>query len=336
MDVDLAHVRAFVVTAERLHFGRAAADLFLTQQALSKRIQRLERALGERLFTRDRHGVALNSAGRRFLPYARQLLATADAAAAAARLDPRPLRVDAFGPVQAPLRMLRGLIERTPELLIELSMRRSTAAALSALQRGEIDAAFGRVHDLAQPWPAGLAHRLVLLAPAAAAVGPDHPLARASVLGPAELRGYGLWLAAAHGPAEVVGWFRRFAEHLGIPLDTSGHHLGVDDVIEDLRNQVARVGLLGVDGPTAPGVVRVPLAPVPSFPWSLVWREGDAHPLLELLLGLIQQTAPAEGWLAHNPGRNWLPEPDLADLRRQQPSQVPGAASARGSASLAG
>ena len=73
MDLDLTQVRAFVAAAEQLHFGRAAAQLFLTQQALSKRISRLERALGEQLFVRSARGVELSDAGRRFLPHARQL-----------------------------------------------------------------------------------------------------------------------------------------------------------------------------------------------------------------------------------------------------------------------
>jgi len=44
-------------------------------QALSKRISRLERALGEQLLVRGARGVELSDARRRFLPHARQLLA---------------------------------------------------------------------------------------------------------------------------------------------------------------------------------------------------------------------------------------------------------------------
>src|SRR5437773_6718267 len=102
MELDLTQVRAFVVTAEQLHFGRAAARLFLTQQALSKRIQRLEHSLGEPLFVRGPRGVELTEADHRFLPHARALLAAAESA----RPVSWPLRLDVWGQVQAPLRIV--------------------------------------------------------------------------------------------------------------------------------------------------------------------------------------------------------------------------------------
>lgn len=45
MDFDLAQVRAFVVVADHHHFGHAAERLNLSQQAVSRRIQRLEERL---------------------------------------------------------------------------------------------------------------------------------------------------------------------------------------------------------------------------------------------------------------------------------------------------
>ncbi len=52
MDLDLARVRAFVAVADEGHFGRAAAALSISQQALSKRIAALEAELGTRLLNR--------------------------------------------------------------------------------------------------------------------------------------------------------------------------------------------------------------------------------------------------------------------------------------------
>ncbi|WP_314622850.1 LysR family transcriptional regulator, partial [Streptomyces stackebrandtii] len=69
MDLDMAQVRAFVRTAEELHFGKAAGTLGISQQALSKRIARLESLLGTPLFERGGgSGVRLTPAGERFLP----------------------------------------------------------------------------------------------------------------------------------------------------------------------------------------------------------------------------------------------------------------------------
>jgi hypothetical protein len=50
--VNLDAVRTFVAVADAGQFQEAAADLSITQQAVSKRVAALERDLGARLFTR--------------------------------------------------------------------------------------------------------------------------------------------------------------------------------------------------------------------------------------------------------------------------------------------
>src|SRR5215213_4126352 len=75
---DLRLLRHFVAVAEELHFTRAAARLYLAQQALSRDIARLERQLGLRLFARTTRRVALTPDGERLLARARELLALHD------------------------------------------------------------------------------------------------------------------------------------------------------------------------------------------------------------------------------------------------------------------
>ena len=77
---DLAELRAFVVTAEKASFRLAAEALFLSPPALSRRVERLESALGARLLERTTRHVALTEVGKEFLHEARAALAALDQA----------------------------------------------------------------------------------------------------------------------------------------------------------------------------------------------------------------------------------------------------------------
>src|SRR5690349_386716 len=69
------------------------------------------------MFVRGKHVVELTEAGRRFLPPARQFLADGDRAVAAARHTSRPLRVDVWGHLYAPMRTVgQVLLQRFAEI----------------------------------------------------------------------------------------------------------------------------------------------------------------------------------------------------------------------------
>lgn len=76
--MDLRNLRHLVALARRLSFSRAAQDLGLSQPALTRSIQSLERQAGMRLFDRDRAGVTLTPQGRIVVERAAALLAEAD------------------------------------------------------------------------------------------------------------------------------------------------------------------------------------------------------------------------------------------------------------------
>jgi DNA-binding transcriptional LysR family regulator len=68
-------LRHFVAVAERLHFGRAAAALHLSQPPLSRSIRSLEARVGATLLARSRRRVELTPEGARFLEEAKRVIA---------------------------------------------------------------------------------------------------------------------------------------------------------------------------------------------------------------------------------------------------------------------
>jgi LysR family transcriptional regulator, glycine cleavage system transcriptional activator len=78
----LAALRAFEAAARHLSFTRAAAELHVTQTAISHQIRALEERLGLKLFRRLPRGLVLTEEAQRYLPALREAFARIDAATA--------------------------------------------------------------------------------------------------------------------------------------------------------------------------------------------------------------------------------------------------------------
>lgn len=76
--MDVGRIEAFVQVARTGSISRAAEVLFVTQPALTARLQGLERSLDATLLHRGRHGSRLTEAGRALLPHAERALAALD------------------------------------------------------------------------------------------------------------------------------------------------------------------------------------------------------------------------------------------------------------------
>jgi DNA-binding transcriptional LysR family regulator len=149
MDVDLGDFQTLLVLAETLHFGRAADRLHVSQPALSKRIRRMEAAIGGPLLVRGYRDVRLTEVGRLLASRGRHVLAEATATLAAAE---RAARGEAgllhigFG-----IASIFGLL---PEVVlrfrrahpdVQLHLRdMSTPDQINALVSGELDIGFIR------------------------------------------------------------------------------------------------------------------------------------------------------------------------------------------------
>jgi DNA-binding transcriptional LysR family regulator len=79
-NLDLTALRSFVAVADAGGVTRAAAQLNLTQSAVSMQLKRLEESLGLALLDRSGRTIALTAQGEQLLAYARRLLALNDEA----------------------------------------------------------------------------------------------------------------------------------------------------------------------------------------------------------------------------------------------------------------
>lgn len=77
MNIDLRQLRHVLALDQFRNFARAAEAIGLTQPALSRSIQVLEKAIGARLFDRDRARVEPTQVGERLIARARPLLSQA-------------------------------------------------------------------------------------------------------------------------------------------------------------------------------------------------------------------------------------------------------------------
>jgi len=76
--MDITDARTFIAVAEAGSISRAARELHLTQPAVTRRIQRLEHAIGARLIDRRKRPFALTDVGQAAIERCRRLVSTRD------------------------------------------------------------------------------------------------------------------------------------------------------------------------------------------------------------------------------------------------------------------
>ena len=175
---ELAQARAFLLVAGELNFGRAARRLNLTQSALSRQIQALERALDVKLLDRTTRSVALTPAGLAFMAEAQALLRQREAAVATARRAAgRAAGALTVGFVGATsYGYLPRLVARARAGLPDVCVayrEMDSAEQVTAIELGQVDV--GLVRPIAEI--RRLSSRCVMREPLALAVPSSHPLA---------------------------------------------------------------------------------------------------------------------------------------------------------------
>src|SRR5882757_5141982 len=188
MDLEPRLLRYFLAVAEELHFGRAAARLYISQPSLSNQIHKLERTVGVELFSRTSREVKLTAAGRALLEDAPTALMVLQRAAERARLTgagltgtvrlgfPPPASFETLGAI------LAAVESDTPNMTV-IASELFSAEIPGRVLGGELDVGLA-LH----PEPmTGICSEALRIEPLAALVGKRHLLAHANPISLADL-----------------------------------------------------------------------------------------------------------------------------------------------------
>lgn len=148
--IELRHLRYFLVVAQELHFRRAAEKLCISQPGLSTQIKQLEEGLQLPLFHRDKKKVSLTAAGHYFKEEAAFLLNHLERAKTQLRLlgdgHLGELRIGFLGSAMQRVipDLLVALKKQNPKVRTSLE-ELSNRAQIDALQRDRLDMGFVRL-----------------------------------------------------------------------------------------------------------------------------------------------------------------------------------------------
>lgn len=218
---DMGELMAFVETAEKGSFRLAAEALFLSPPALSRRVERLESAVGARLLERTTRHVQLTALGQEFLLEARAALTALDDAVLRVG-DPLRLRRGRVAIACIPSvathmlpQVLRVFAREQPDVQVHV-IDENARQVLDAVLRGDADfgVSFTGSQESALRFDALTRERYVLAMP------PEHPWAGRSQVAWAELAGQRLVSVSHHSgnrllldqvmaelPEQPVAWY---------------------------------------------------------------------------------------------------------------------------------
>jgi DNA-binding transcriptional LysR family regulator len=305
--VDLDAVRTFVAVADAGQFSEAAADLSITQQAVSKRIVALEKDLGVRLFTRTARGTQPTIDGQAFLPHARELLQAEERAAASVQPGRRALRIDVINRRIAPTALLRDFHRAHPETELDVVTLLDARTAIAAVRTGTIDATFRAVTLPARQLPDGIEATRVLDEPHQLLTGPAHEFATAHSVTPAQLAGHRIWIPGIVPGTEWAAYYDELAAAFGLTIDAVGPNFGTEPLLDAIADSSALATLVGEQTrllwPAGYGLRRIPLRdPTPVYPHSLIWHSDNPHPALTTLRNYLGSAQPS-----HRGAETWIP-----------------------------
>lgn len=296
--MDTKHIRAFLVLAEELHFGRAAERLHMTQPPLSRLIRGLESDMSAQLFERSTRSVRLTPAGQALVEPARDILMShrlADSAVqAAGKGEVGHLRLGFTGIATHKLigRLLKLVRGTHPGIHLSLQSASFGMPAIDNVADGSVDLVFGY-------WPfvpQSVDTRVVAQESLVVAMHREHALAGRESVSMSELEGEE-FITVPPNPGSTT------IERLYELSQAAGFNPTVIQVAPDTWTILSLVGAeIGCSvtvasvpkNATFPNIAFVPLEdPKGPFPLLMAWRRDDVSPALAEVLRLAEQLFPA-------------------------------------------
>ena len=133
--MDIKQLRTFLAVADARSFFKAADDMYISRQAISKTVMQLEEELGVELFARSQKGAMMTPAGIFFYPRAATLVAEFD------KLKEETMDIQRSYRPRLTIGMAIGIYSHFAAPLAEYGMRHSSE--MEILRRGCLDADCG-------------------------------------------------------------------------------------------------------------------------------------------------------------------------------------------------
>jgi DNA-binding transcriptional LysR family regulator len=285
VNVELRHLRSFLVVAEELNFTRAAARLHLAQQALSTQIQQLERELGVTLFVRTTRQVSLTSSGRKLLDQLPGAVSKVDSLLS-------EIAAQANGAGQLTLGLLAtSLLEFTPRLLRTFAAERPNVSVTirnvpfsdpsGGVRDGQCDAAL-----VWEPFQARDIECQALFEDERVAVlAADHPLAKLPRV-PAELLAAEPFVWVDDMDPVARDFWTLSEQRGGRPARVGARITGFEDLFAAVRaGQAVAASPSSIAGALPwPDLTIRPVEGLPPAVVSICRRAGDGNPVVDALV----------------------------------------------------
>ena len=272
--MEIHQLRYFIAVADEGSFSRAAAKVRVAQPSLSQQIRKLEAEVGQPLFDRLPRSVVLTEAGRCFIDYARQILASiGDARRCVDELKGEVAGALAVGAIStiAPYVLPELVVtfqKHYPQVTLEI-VEDVTAGITRRIEAGELDVALA---STCQQSPT-LRREALASEPLLALVPEGHPLAKKTMVELDDLKSQRfLLLHEMHCLSQQVNHLLE-SRRLRPEIALAGSQLSTIANMVAASIGVSIVPQLMVKHYATPGCVSLPFAPpVPERELNLLYN----------------------------------------------------------------